>query len=67
MELSGAVEEMESSIQHLEARESELRGSVTQIVGNLSDLRYGRLANPRLPAQVMEGLSHLEETCKPRT
>lgn len=63
-ELEGAAEDLESAIQRLEAEEAELLRSVQQTVGSMSDRRYGRLANPQLREQVLDGLKNVQETCK---
>ncbi|KAB5585993.1 Cnl2/NKP2 family protein-domain-containing protein [Coniochaeta sp. 2T2.1] len=65
-ELESAIVDMEGEIRRLEEEEAELRKSLDQIVGSMSDLRYGRLANSQLPEQVLGSLSDLQETCKRR-
>jgi centromere-localized protein 2 len=65
-ELESTITDLESEIKRLEEEESELRRSLNRTVGSMSDLRYGRLANSRLPEQVLESLSDLQETCKRR-
>ncbi|KAK4656206.1 hypothetical protein QC762_309265 [Podospora pseudocomata] len=62
--LQDAISELESQLQLLRSEEASLLASVQKTVGDLSDLRYGRLANPKLPEQVLEGLQGLQETCK---
>ncbi|KAK4189925.1 Cnl2/NKP2 family protein-domain-containing protein [Podospora australis] len=62
--LEDAISELESQLQLLEEEEASLLASVKQTVGDMSDLRYGRLANPKLPDQVLEGLADLQDTCK---
>jgi len=46
--------------------EAALMASVKQTVGNMSDLRYGRLSGKdgQLREQVLEGLAGLQEACK---
>lgn len=66
-ELETAVNELESEMKRLEEEETRLRNSVSQTIGSLSDLRYGRLANSQLPEQVLESLSHLQAACKQNT
>lgn len=63
-ELESTITDLESEIKRLEEDEAELRGSLSQTVGGMSDLRYGRLANSQLPEQVLESLSDLYGTCK---
>ena len=58
--------ELEGELQRLEEEESSLLSSVQQTVGSMSDLRYGRLGNSKLPEQVLDGLADLQETCKSR-
>lgn len=64
-ELESTIADLEGEIKRLEEEEAELRQSVNQTVGSMSDLRYGRLANSQLPEQVLESLSDLHETCQP--
>ncbi|KAH8907193.1 hypothetical protein BR93DRAFT_928061 [Coniochaeta sp. PMI_546] len=63
-ELESTVTDLESEIKRLEEEEAELRQTLNQTVGSMSDLRYGRLANSQLPEQVLESLSDLHATCK---
>lgn len=65
--MDAAVADLESEIRALEAEEQALLASVQRTVGELSDLRYGRLANPQLPGEVLEGLRHLQESCEGKT
>jgi len=65
-ELESTVANLESEIKRLDEEEAELRQSLKQTVGSMSDLRYGRLANSKLPEQVLESLLDLQETCKGR-
>jgi centromere-localized protein 2 len=65
-ELEKTIADLESEIKRLDEEEAELRQSLNQTVGSMSDLRYGRFANGQLPEQVLESLSDLEETCKRR-
>jgi len=62
-EMDSAVEDLEAEIQRLDAEEGVLRESIQQTVGGLSDLRYGRLANPQLPEEVVQGLKTLQDQC----
>lgn len=63
-DLEKAIRDLESELGDLENEETNVLASVQQTVGNLSDLRYGRLGNNKLPEQVLEGLENLQETCK---
>ncbi|KAJ9165007.1 hypothetical protein NKR19_g779 [Coniochaeta hoffmannii] len=65
-ELESTVANLESEIKRLDEEEAELRQSLKQTVGSMSDLRYGRLANSKLPEQVLESLLDLQETCEGR-
>ena len=61
--LGSAVEDVEAEVRLLEEEEAQLLQTVQQAVGSLSDLRYGRLANPQLRDQVLEGLDNVQATC----
>ncbi|KKY32791.1 putative cnl2 nkp2 family protein [Diaporthe ampelina] len=65
-ELDSSAHELDASIQALEMEEAELLQSIKQTVGNMSDLRYGRLSNAKLTEQVLEGLQNVQETCQAR-
>lgn len=58
---------MESELQKLEEEESALLDTIKQAAGNMSDLRYGRLSNPSLTGEVIDGLRGIQETCKQKT
>lgn len=55
---------MEQEIKKLEEEEASLLESIKQTVGNMSDLRYGRLANPNLATEVLDGLQSIQDICK---
>ncbi|EGS23102.1 uncharacterized protein CTHT_0015910 [Thermochaetoides thermophila DSM 1495] len=63
-EMEAAVHALQAELQLIEEQEQQLLAAVRQTVGALSDLRYGRLANPGLREQVIDGLANLEEICK---
>lgn len=63
-ELESAAEDVEAEITRLEEEEAALLESLRQVVGGMSDLRYGRLANPGLRETVVESLSSVRETCR---
>ncbi|KAK3315371.1 Cnl2/NKP2 family protein-domain-containing protein [Apodospora peruviana] len=63
-DLESAIGQLESELQLMGEEEAALLASIQQTVGDMSDLRYGRLANGQLPEQVLEGLANLQETCK---
>ncbi|KAH9893839.1 Cnl2/NKP2 family protein-domain-containing protein [Xylariomycetidae sp. FL2044] len=63
-DMDDATTDLEQEIQKLEEEEAELLDSIRQTVGNMSDLRYGRLANSKLTAEVMDALSGLQAACK---
>lgn len=62
-ELEAAVQDVEADLQLLEDEEARLRQTVQQTIGGLSDVRYGRLANPGLREQVLEGLADVSAAC----
>ncbi|CAK7206213.1 hypothetical protein SEUCBS139899_009000 [Sporothrix eucalyptigena] len=66
-ELDAAIHDLEAEVQQLEEEEARLLALVQQSIGNLSDLRYGRLANPQLRDQVLEGLQNVQATCERMT
>ncbi|GAW20795.1 hypothetical protein ANO14919_103060 [Xylariales sp. No.14919] len=63
-DLDSAIADVESDLQKLEEEESTLLESIKQAAGNMSDLRYGRLSNPSLASEVLDGLHSIQETCK---
>jgi len=65
-ELEQAAEEVEVEVRTLEEELETLLAGMKGTVGELSDLRYGRLANGQLREQVLEGLARLEESCENR-
>ncbi|ERS99259.1 centromere-localized protein 2 [Sporothrix schenckii 1099-18] len=66
-ELDDAIRDLEAEIQQLDEEEARLTAAVQQSVGNLSDLRYGRLYNPQLPDEVIKGLQNVQATCEQMT
>jgi centromere-localized protein 2 len=60
------VEDVEDEARRLEQEAELLLEDMRSTVGGLSDLRYGRLANPQLKKQVLEGLGRLESACERR-
>lgn len=62
--MEAAATALERQIQDLQDEEAEVLQSIQQTVGDLSDLRYGRLANPRLSEQVLDGLRNLQAICE---
>ncbi|EXF81033.1 Cnl2/NKP2 family protein [Colletotrichum fioriniae PJ7] len=62
-EMDTAIADLEAEIQELEAQEAKLMESVKQTVGSMSDLRYGRLANPKLGEDVIQGLKSVQDAC----
>ncbi len=63
-ELDDAVQQLDSELEQLEEEEARLLQSVQQSVGSLSDLRYGRLANPQLRDEILESLQNVQATCE---
>ncbi|KAL2112033.1 hypothetical protein VUR80DRAFT_8710 [Thermomyces stellatus] len=62
-ELDGAVEDLEAEIKSLEEEEKALTESLKQTVGSMSDLRYGRLANPGIVDDVFQALERVTAEC----
>ncbi|CAG8979156.1 hypothetical protein HYALB_00000290 [Hymenoscyphus albidus] len=62
--LEEATALVEDEIQRLDAEAEELLREIESTVGGLSDLRYGKLANGKLPEEVLGGLRRLEDSCK---
>lgn len=62
-ELERAVEDVEDEVRRDKEEAEALLEEMRAIVGELSDLRYGRLANGDLREQVLEGLARLESSC----
>ncbi|KAI1427989.1 Cnl2/NKP2 family protein-domain-containing protein [Xylaria sp. FL1777] len=66
-DLDTAIDDIEKDLRKLEEEESTLLESIKQAAGNMSDLRYGRLSNPNLTSEVIDGLHSIQETCKQKT
>lgn len=66
-DLEDAANDIEQELQKLEKEEASLLESIRQTVGNMSDLRYGRLANPNLKNEVLDGLQGLQDICKQKS
>ncbi|KAI1366061.1 Cnl2/NKP2 family protein-domain-containing protein [Xylaria arbuscula] len=66
-DLDSAIDDVENELRKLEDEESALLESIRQAAGNMSDLRYGRLSNSNLTAEVIDGLHSIQETCKQKT
>lgn len=58
---------MQSEMQRLEDEEAELVASIRQTIEDLSDLQYGKLSNPQLNKDVLEGLASLQDACASKT
>jgi centromere-localized protein 2 len=63
-QLETATHDLAAEIQQLREEEQRLLHEITQTVGSLSDLRYGRFSNSKLRDQVMEGLDNFQDTCR---
>lgn len=61
------MNDIEQELQKLEEEEASLLESVKQTVGSMSDLRYGRLSNPKLRDDILDGLTDFQESCKRST
>ncbi|KJK82231.1 hypothetical protein H634G_02425 [Metarhizium anisopliae BRIP 53293] len=66
-DLHGAAAAMQSEMQRLEDEEAELVASIRQTIEDLSDLHYGKLSNPELNKDVLEGLASLQDACASKT
>lgn len=66
-ELEDAANDIEQEVKKLEEEEAALLESIKQTVGNMSDLRYGRLANPNLKTEVLDGLQSIQDICKQKS
>ncbi len=66
-EMEKAAEVLEKELRQLEKQEAKLLTSIQHTVGNMSDLRYGRLENSQLRDQILEAHANLQETCKRKT
>ena len=62
--MDNAISDLEQELLELEQEEAALLESVKQTVGDMSDLRYGRLANNNLRDEVMDGLQGIQKVCK---
>lgn len=62
--MDNAISDLEQELLELGQEEEALLESVKQTVGNMSDLRYGRLANNKLRDEVMDGLQGIQKACK---
>ncbi|KXJ96409.1 Cnl2/NKP2 family protein-domain-containing protein [Microdochium bolleyi] len=65
-DMETAVADIEAEIKKLEEEEAALLESVKQTVGGLSDLRYGRLSNPKLRTESLEALQAMQDVCARR-
>jgi centromere-localized protein 2 len=63
-DLESAAIQVEEEARRLEEEADLLLESIQGTVGALSDIRYGRLANGKLPEQVSSVLTRLETSCK---
>jgi centromere-localized protein 2 len=64
--LEAAIEELQNERSALEQESGVLLEDIQRTVGELSDLRYGKLSNAGggdAGKEVLEGLKRLEETC----
>ncbi|KAI2610826.1 Cnl2/NKP2 family protein-domain-containing protein [Hypoxylon fragiforme] len=66
-DMDGAVADIEREISAMEEEEAALLESIKQVVGNMSDLRYGRFGNPKLKDDVLDGLRRIEDVCRHKT
>ncbi|KAF7524683.1 hypothetical protein G7054_g11346 [Neopestalotiopsis clavispora] len=66
-EMDSAAGDLEQEIRKLEEEEAALLESVQKTVGDMSDLRYGRLANAKLKNEIINGLEDFQEICKQKS
>ncbi|KAI5467051.1 Cnl2/NKP2 family protein-domain-containing protein [Mariannaea sp. PMI_226] len=66
-ELDGAVGALEAEIEKLKEEEATLLESVKQIIGGLSDLRYGKFSNGQLGDEIIDGLKSVEAACESKS
>ncbi|CAG9944247.1 unnamed protein product [Clonostachys rosea f. rosea IK726] len=62
-EVDGAVKALDAEIERLKSEEAELLESTKQIIGGLSDLRYGKFANTQIKDEVLDSLTALQDVC----
>ena len=62
-ELKSAVEALKDQLGSLHAQQKKLEDEVGAMVGDFSDLRYGKLGNAQLKQDVVDGLEALQATC----
>jgi centromere-localized protein 2 len=65
--MDSAAGDLEQEIRKLEEEEAALLESVQKTVGDMSDLRYGRLANAKLKNEIINGLEDFQEICKQKS
>jgi centromere-localized protein 2 len=61
--MENAASQVEDETRRLEEEADILLEHIQGTVGALSDIRYGRLSNSKLPEQVLDGLNRLETSC----
>ncbi|KAI1389034.1 Cnl2/NKP2 family protein-domain-containing protein [Hypoxylon trugodes] len=66
-DMDNAITDIEREIETMEQEEASLLESIKQAVGNMSDLRYGRFANPKLKNEVLDGLQRIQDVCESKT
>lgn len=63
-ELDWSAEALKAAIEDLEREEAELLQEIKQVVGGMSDLRYGKFSNGQLGQEVTDGLRRIQATCE---
>lgn len=63
-EMEAALEDIEDEVRRMEEEIDTSLEEMTNTVGGLSDLRYGRFANSQLREQILDGLERLEAACE---
>ncbi|EPE35255.1 hypothetical protein GLAREA_10952 [Glarea lozoyensis ATCC 20868] len=63
-DLESATIQLEEDVRRLEEEANAVLDGIHGMIGGLSDIRYGRLANTALPEQVIDDLTVLQSSCK---
>jgi centromere-localized protein 2 len=66
LEADSALQEVHTEVELLEQEAAALLALLGDIVSALSDLRYGKLGQPNLTGEVLEGLAGIDSACEIR-
>ena len=61
--MDSAITSMEAENVELNSAADQLHSQIDSSLGDLSDLRYGKLSRPGLRKEVIEGLKNLAAEC----